>query len=143
MRRVSVRVSEKERERDCGPWVTGGAVVGHRQTEGDGNDSLVGVRLGEYLDHTNAAIPFPLSNTERKRGQTKGTQTIANTVPHAGVKTCFSFPHRVLLMSCSNAHETRVTYPRARYTEYFHMRDGPLTVSVSGHGSLLTKGETT
>lgn len=65
MRRVSVRVSEKEGERDCGPWVAGGAVVGHGQTEADGNGSLVGVGLGEYLDHPNPAIPFPLSNTER------------------------------------------------------------------------------
>lgn len=92
MRRVSVRVSEKEGERDCGPWVAGGAVVGHGQTEADGNGSLVGVGLGEYLDHPNPAIPFPLSNTERHgakigmRGRPRKDQTNANTVPHEGVK---------------------------------------------------------
>jgi len=69
-----------------GHW--GGALVRHRHTKVEGSGSLVGVRLGEYLDHTSAAIPFPLSNTEEvERGVDQGRfQTSANTVPHAGVK---------------------------------------------------------
>jgi hypothetical protein len=51
----------------------------------DTSGSLVGVRLGEYLDHTNAAIPFPLSNTEEsgkrdgpRKGPNKGKHSTTN-----------------------------------------------------------------